>query len=511
MINPKNAFKSTLIGFVYFCCVLNCLPAIGQVMAGLGKQQEPEREVLGKKITDDDYNVVYKLAVTPAAEPIPAFKYRLTVEPHKTIPGNAITHYLRSQGESSRSGPWGKIREEFGWEEVDDWYDLERDASTIPLESLKKASGSFDSYVKNHLVRATLCREAEWGLAIEDLRGFETIQFLLPSIQQTRDIARALMLQNRLALIEGRFDDSIDRIRMTYVLGQHVSKLEMLVCSLVGMAEVGMANECMIDLISTEGSPNMYWALSELPEPIVSIRDAIRLESSLPLRMFPVLSDVQTAQHSKEHWNELVQELVKSFADIGSSISVGGPQDDFTSRQLFISAFALAGYTGAKKNLIDSGLDPDAVEKMPVLQVILLEAAKEMERMSQEMEKTYYVPYPKASKMVEEIEDRLSRPMTSLGGAVARILLPAMQQVRQAEVRVQTEVNTLIVIEAIRHHLATKNELPESLDDLELPVRNNPYTDLPFQYELNGNTAVIEIPREAGSIRPVRYEITLKK
>ena len=148
---------------------------------------------------------------------------------------------------------------------------------------------------------------------------------------------------------------------------------------------------------------------------------------------------------------------------------------------------------------------------MPVLQVILLEAAKEMERMSQEMEKTYYVPYPKASKMVEEIEDRLSRPMTSLGGAVARILLPAMQQVRQAEVRVQTEVNTLIVIEAIRHHLATKNELPESLDDLELPVRNNPYTDLPFQYELNGNTAVIEIPREAGSIRSVRYEITLKK
>ena len=37
-----------------------------------------------------------QLKVTPAKETVPAFKYRMTVEPHKKIPGNAITHYLRS-------------------------------------------------------------------------------------------------------------------------------------------------------------------------------------------------------------------------------------------------------------------------------------------------------------------------------------------------------------------------------------------------------------------------------
>ena len=132
---------------------------------------------------------VYKMSVTPAKESVPAFKYRLTIEPTKTIPGNAITHYLRSLGENSLSHPWETAQKEFGMD-VHDWYSLGTKVEDIPLDKLKIAAGYFDGYVDGHLRRATMCRYCDWGLAVEDLRGREVVEFLLPSVQQTRSMAR---------------------------------------------------------------------------------------------------------------------------------------------------------------------------------------------------------------------------------------------------------------------------------------------------------------------------------
>jgi len=234
--------------------------------------------------------IVYKMTISPAAEVVPAFKYRLTVRDIDKIPGNAITHYLRSLGENSLNGITDHFSKTYGNEDDgwSTWSSTETPIDKVPLDKLRKASSVCDGYVGSHLKRASMCRDAEWGLAEETLSGRETLDFLLPSVQQTRSMARLLMLRNRLAVIDGRFEDSIEHLRMTYQLGQDVSEMKFLVSKLVGIAEVGMANEGILHLIAAEGSPNMYWALAELPQPIVSIRDSIRLEASFGPRYFPI-------------------------------------------------------------------------------------------------------------------------------------------------------------------------------------------------------------------------------
>ena len=126
-----------------------------------------------------DFGKIYKIVVTPAKETTPAFKYRFSLPPHKTIPGNAVTHYLRSLGERGLSRPWEVAGEETD-QEVHQWYSLQTRNADIPLDKLKQYSGYFDGLVKDHWRRASMCRDADWGLAMEDLRGMETIEFLLP-------------------------------------------------------------------------------------------------------------------------------------------------------------------------------------------------------------------------------------------------------------------------------------------------------------------------------------------
>ena len=451
--------------------------------------------------------VIYKMSVTPARESVPAFKYRLTVEPHKTIPGNAVTHYLRSLGENSLNRPWETAQNEFGME-VYDWSSLKTKVEDIPLDKLKTVAGYFDFYVENHLRRATLCRDCEWGLAIEDLSEREIIEFPLPSVQQTRSMARALLLRNRLAVIEGRYDDSVDHLRMTYQLGQNVGKLRFLVANLVGIAEVRMANQGMVHLMAAKDSPNMYWALAELRRPIVSVRESQRLESSFPLRYCPQLIGVEDADYSKEKWREMLAELMDSlqYARTTSGQIRLGDKDNLAF------AAALAGFASAKQRLIESGMDAQAVNQMPVAQVILIDAARDCRGFSQDIEKSYYLPFEKAGEFVRTVETQLreSAP-TRLGALIVDQLASATAQVRQAEVRAQAQIDILMAIESIRNHIAVHGDLPKSLDELELPVRDNPFTGKPFNYMFKGETAVLSLPRERGMPWSIQYEISINK
>ncbi|MEZ6054431.1 MAG: hypothetical protein R3C02_24095 [Planctomycetaceae bacterium] len=53
-----------------------------------------------------------------------------------------------------------------------------------------------------------------------------------------------------------------------------------------------------------------------------------------------------------------------------------------------------------------------------------------------------------------------------------------------------------MTIEAIRMHMAVnEGRLPASLDEISIvPVPNNPVTNVPFSYELQDGTALIDSP-----------------
>ena len=57
-------------------------------------------------------------------------------------------------------------------------------------------------------------------------------------------------------------------------------------------------------------------------------------------------------------------------------------------------------------------------------------------------------------------------------------------------------IQSLRVIEAVRHYQATHNgQLPARLEDIEgLAIPNDPLTDLPFEWTIEGETATLKSP-----------------
>ncbi|NOY29688.1 MAG: hypothetical protein GXP28_05795 [Planctomycetes bacterium] len=466
-----------------------------------------------KNFGEEDGFTLYKMTVTAAAEPAPALKHRLCLRPHEYKPGNAATYYLRANAENGLSGAWRNARKEFG-EAVDDWYGDSIPLNELPLDMVRKAAGRFDSLVSNFIEPASTRQDCDWGYNLTELRGSEVYAMLLPGAQQSRSIARMLALRSRLAIVEGRFDDAIDHMRMNYRLASNVGQEPILVCGLIGIAIEGVTSHTVIDLISAPDSPNLYWALTELPRPLVDMREAIRLEVSACERVCPILLDAETAEHSPEEWARLIARNIDFLKGLWGSSS--GTEEFFEGQNLVgiaVTGLALRTYPAAKQRLLHAGMAVDRVEKMPVGQVLAIDAAREYRRIADEQEKWWYVPFPVARHRMKEAGRRFYDVglQSGFGATLASLLSPATRAARTAQARHEWQMNALRVIEALRMHAAETGRLPESLDEIQIvPVPENPITTHPYQYHLDGQTAVLELPFSDGMPGVAsRYEITL--
>jgi len=472
-----------------------------------------------KNYDDQDGLTLFKMTVTAAAEPTPALKHRLRLRPDEYKQGNAATYYLRASAENALSGAWKKVHGEFG-DAIDDWYDFDEvPLSELPLEKMRKAASAFDQIVSAFIEPASLRQDCDWGYHFAELRGEEVYSLPLPGAQQSRSISRMLALRTRLATAEGRFDDAIDHMRMNYRLAQNVGNEPIVVCGLVGIAEQGVTNGTAIDLISARNSPNLYWALSELPRPLVELREAISLEVSMVARVFPILLYAETVEHSPAEWARLISREMGTADTLGSNMSgprglekhLGNPE---LVRGLTATALALVTYPEAKQRLIHSGMKADRVERMPVGKVLAIDTAREYQRLADAVEKWWYLPYSQARLRMDEAEDELMAGVSLQAGfapLLANLLMPAVKAARNAQERLGWQSNALRVIEALRMHAAETGKLPKTLDRIQVvPVPLNPVTTEPYAYHLNGKTAILELPFSDG-IRNLawRFEITL--
>lgn len=117
--------------------------------------------------------------------------------------------------------------------------------------------------------------------------------------------------------------------------------------------------------------------------------------------------------------------------------------------------------------------------------------------------------------IASELNNLASNPQYNflVRAALRRQLEPAHARVRQLMHRLDRDVAALQCIEALRHYAATHDsQLPGQLADItDIAVPQNPDTNQPFGYRLDGSKAVLDAAAAPGS-QPrdaVRYEITL--
>lgn len=452
---------------------------------------------------EDNSLTTVRMTVTPAAEPVPAFKHCFVARDIDLKPGNAAPYYYRAMLDLNPT--MDRVRKEFG-DDFDTWYIGGGDAIPIrdlPLEKVRKAVDMTNGPIHDHLRHAAQLRECDWELGFEELRGVDVIAALLPEFQQSRELGRILSLQTRLATAEQRYADAIEAMRMNYRLGRDVANEPILVCGLIGIAIAGITNGTATELIAAPNSPNLYWALAEMPQPLVDLRPSARFEIDFGPRMFPFIHQAESTDRSPQEWNRLYAHSFRDLATVGPG---GMAARSDTAASLAATAMALAGYSHAKSTLIAQGLDRERVEKMSVGQVMAVYTERNYRVFADEFAKLWYVPFPELRNRDRALGERLGSAGPFAGGAerdvlpIVTTLLPALQAARTAQVRLERDIAALRVIEALRMYAATHDgRLPARLADIDqVPIPNNPVTDEPFVYRLEGATAVLELPSSDG-------------
>lgn len=475
-------------------------------------------------VDGEDGVLVYRLTVSPSPESTPLLKYRLTVPHEERVVGNAATLYLRSTAENGLSSPRKNATDMVGKDPFYDWAQ-KTPLDEIPADKLRAVSQLFDSWINNHIARATRCSECDWGLGEEALSGMDLLTFPLPSMQNTREFARVLSLRTRHAILDGRYDDAVEHLRMTYQLGRNVGKVKLLVCSLIGYVEAAMANDSMLWLIVGDDSPNMYWALSEIPMNVVDHHASLNLDLSLGLKLMD-LEHAESLELSKEEWNRRLERVLSQLRH-GLDNPEPEEENSVPITDLMSAIGGQTAYDAAKRRLMASGMQEQNFDGMAVGQVMLVDAAREYKKVAQELEAHSLLPWQMARKSLPVIEEafRSEKAAQTIGRQAAMQIMPAAYATLRAKFRTQRDIALLRSIEALRMHAAEQGAFPKSLDEIEnVVVPNNPATAKPFLYRREEGVAIIDLPASddvgspvSGSIdsktgpkQDARYEIRLK-
>lgn len=410
------------------------------------------------------------VTIHPMAEPKPALEYSLLPRFPERLPGNAAVDYGQVHPERSDFFANRALQDKFvAWQETP-LADLRRDKV---LDELKR----YD-WMYTLLVRAARRETCDWQQLVP---GQDYFSVRLPEIQGSRVFTRYLGARARAEIAEGQFDQALQTFQAGFAQGQHLAQSPFLVSDLVALAVSGMMTYQLQEFVQQPQAPNLYWALTTLPRPLIDMRIGIAGESSGLELSIPELREIATADWPAERWQQLLVRLNQL-----------APEP--------LSAEALAAQLAkklplAKAYLGTHGYAPEAVDAMPAPQVAVLYTMKTFQEFRDEEVRCFFLPYPEAIHYLGYDARQRFREEDRAIVAGPYDTLPGYAPARKAMTRIDREVALLRTIEALRIFAAVRDgQLPQTLSELTVPVPLDPVTEQPFVYERRGEQALLKGP-----------------
>jgi hypothetical protein len=456
-----------------------------------------------KKLAQKKWLIDRTLTISPRAEPRPALKYRLMPSSWERKPGNAVPIYLRLVHEQSDA------RRQLWREMPAKWNQMPLDR--MPLSEARKFLEG-RRYMLRQLELGARRQTAEWEYTLD---AGDPIGLLLPDVQNMRAYIPLLVLQARVALAEKDPATAIHHLETGFAISQHIGEAPFLISSLVAVATSSILSDAVTELVEQSDAPNLYWALSALPRPLIRMSKAMDFERAMMKLQFPDLADLDRAR-SAEQWDEVLKRVRKEFERLNHFERKPRPLPE--GRASTDPASKSPELATARKYLIEQRRLPEArVKQMPDAQVLVLWLANIYDDLADDTFKTTYLPYVKALPMIAAVDKRLKETPNDEGHRLARLLLPAVNKVRDAQTRLDRRIAALRVIEALRLHAAANGgKLPEKLSDITLvPVPNDPGTEKPFDYKSDPakGTATLggTIPAKPLETTGIRYQLKVRR
>ncbi len=460
------------------------LPSIWMLAVGFLFLPPPAQ---GQAAEEDDGTV--EIVLHPAAEADPPLRYRLLPDLLDRRPGNAAVDY-------------GKVTSEEPLFHDSKWLkENVYDRMNAPLEELRGIEFE-PRTVFDDLDRAARREYCDWQLPIRDQNFYE---MTLSAEQETRQFARFLIVRARVHIANRRYDDALYALQTGYALGQQVAEGPTFVHGLIGIAISGMMSRQVQDMVQQPDAPNLYWALTMLPKPLIDLRGAAEAELDAVYLSWPELRNLEEVRGGPEYWRDLLQNVWRQLD--GFSEKQADPES--LGRPEALAVACLKGYPRAKRYLIEHGMPAERVEAMPVGQVVAIYTVRMYEQLRDDVCKWFYISYPEGHDRFDKSYRRLGHLSREVREIIplADTFVPAISAACTAVVRIDREIAVLRTLEALRMYGAAHDgRLPQKLNDVtQVPVPPDPVTGQPFRYRLEGDAAWLEGPQLHGA--PLKLKI----
>jgi hypothetical protein len=415
--------------------------------------------------TATNTGIVIQLNVQPMPAPKPALRYLLLPDLKDLHPGNPIPGYLKCLAARDYSGKMS-----FG------------------RETLREAD------------RAARLDRPDWQI-LERAKA-DGINLLLPDLQSMRQLASALQERCHGEVSRGSFDEAIETAKTQFAMARHMGEHPSLIGQLVGFAIENMTIKPLEEMLEQSGCPNLYWALTNLPEPLVSCAKGMEGERVM------ISAELHDLDNRSAMSGARLKTLIAYIDRLRKEDKSVKPEDTVRA-WLDARIKDPAALAAAHRRLNEYGLPEERLARFPADQVILLDENREFEVRRDELMKFMNL----ATWQTEELSEKL---VPSKEKSLFDFLLPALPKVRRAQGRLEQRIALLRHVEAIRLFAAEhEGKLPEKLSDISVPLPVDPFTGKPFRYELKGTTARVRgTPPKGMETEPgfnVCYEITIRK
>jgi hypothetical protein len=437
--------------------------------------------------TTSNPELLIRLNVPPARAPKPALRYLLLPELLEMNPGNPIQSYLKCFMEQHK----------FFFDK--DSFERREKLLTMPLKELPARDlNDYGSFA---------LRQADWAARLDapDWQFLLTLRkdgvgSAIPEVQELRTLARALKVRFRAEVALGRFDDALRTAKTIFAMARHLSEHPVFVGELVGIAIAAVAIGPLEEMLEQPGCPNLYWALTNLPVPMVPINKGLEGERVGVLTEFRDLSDV--APMDADQIQKFIAHMDKILNEPGKP-SISPAIEARAKDEKFVIA--------ARRRLVEHGLPEERVMRFPALQVILLDEKREYEVRRDDTMKLMNVPIWQVRSLYAEVEEAKKTPTI-----FAETLAEAVFNVRKAQGRLDQRIALLRHVEALRLFAADhQGSLPATLSEVSVPLPDDPTTGKPFRYEVIANTGHLRgtpaFGDEKNPIANVHYEVSIQK
>jgi hypothetical protein len=427
-----------------------------------------------------------RLAVSPAAAPTPALKYQLLPEVRELNAGNPVQWYARCFAEQRNLFFNKNVIEE------------RARYRTEPLSVL--AARKLGNYGGSALAQADYGARLEtpdWQV-LDRLKG-EGADLSQPELGPFRMLAVVMQTRLRIEVAERRYADAVRSAKTMFAFARHLGEHPTTAANRLGLDVAQLTLDTLEEMAQQPDAPNLYWALADLPSPLVDVRKGVQGDRALADAELRTLRD--DVPMSDEQVDELVGRLT---GRLGYAREQAGKPPRSLRGELKARLGDTERIATARNRLLEAaraevkGYDVRPVMRVmgfPPAQVLLLDEKRLFEVRRDDELKRLGLPLWQAATL----------PAPAGAPGLFAELLPNVSDVRRAQGRVEQRIALLRHVEALRLHAAAHGgKMPASLDTAGVPLPSDPFTGKPFGYEVTGGTA-----RVSGADR--RYEVAIRK